>query len=158
MQSVPFFRSSYNGSYNGSYTAPTPLLQLLQKSHVRVRCCESSTFLSHATLARTHTKISVQHLRTGVRPERKKRPLHSRRAAPPHPRSMQCWLSAELNWGQVSRCEKIVPFLFEDSIPKPPTLQGVGPAGHSQGMCWEAAEGTLFSLGTGRYSILNTQA
>ena len=74
----------------------------------------------------TRTKIAMQHHRTRVRPERKKRPLYSRRAAPPHPQSMQCWLPAEPSWGQVSRCEKIVPFLFENGVPKPPTLQGRG--------------------------------
>ena len=42
-------------------------------------------------------------------PSEKSVPIHPRRTAPPHPQSMQCWLPAEPNWGQVSRCEKSFP-------------------------------------------------
>ena len=71
-------------------------------------------------------KTAAHHHRTRVRPERKKRPLRFRHAGPPHPQAMQSWLPAELTWGQVSRCEKIVPFLFEKAMPENPTLQGRG--------------------------------
>ena len=71
-------------------------------------------------------KTAVHHHRIRIRPERKKRPLRFRHAGPPHPQAMQSWLPAELTWGQVSRCEKIVPFLFEKAMPENPTLQGRG--------------------------------
>ena len=58
---------------------------------------------------------------------------------------------AELGTGFAVR--KIVPFWFENGVPKPPTLQGVGPVGHSQGMGWENIEGTFFARdGKGSHS------
>ena len=63
---------------------------------------------------------------------------------------MQSWLRAEPKWGQVSRCEKIVPFLFENGMPKSPTLQGMGPDGHSHEVIRENAEGTFFFARDGK--------
>ena len=70
------------------------------------------------------------HSQWRVRPERKKRSLPFQEDAPPAPPDGAKLVSRSSTVGQVSACEKNVPFPFQTDPPVEPTLQGKGAAGH----------------------------
>ena len=118
---------------------------------------DNDSHAPHNILTHAHKDSSATPSQPG--PSRAKKtspPSSSYRTPAPPIDAMLIASRAELGTGFAVRKNRSL--LVRERYSEAGNIAREGPGGHRQGMGREIAEGTFFSLGTGRESILNTQA